>query len=76
MGGLCEMRFAISEEEIKEAKKNPIPLITYKGKVHINECAYKTGCKLDIPMHGKHLSTRKYGNIEDVTCSDCLNPLK
>ncbi|WP_279145777.1 hypothetical protein [Clostridium tyrobutyricum] len=70
------MEFTISEKEIKEAMENPIPLITYKGSVHINECAYKTACKLDIPLHGKHLTSRKYGNIDEVTCVDCLNLLK
>lgn len=70
------MEFSISEEEIKEAKENPVPLITYKGRVHIHECAYTTACNLNIPMQGKHLMSRKYGKIEEVTCADCINSLK
>lgn len=65
------MEFTLSEEEIQDARENPISLITYKGKVHI-EGAFNTACKLDIPMHGKHLISRKNGKLEDVTCADCL----
>jgi hypothetical protein len=66
------MDFTLSEEEIQDAKENPIPLITFKGKVHIHAFTYNTACNLSIPMQGKHLVSRKNGKLEDVTCTDCL----
>lgn len=53
-----------------------IPLIKYKGIVHITGCSYKTDCGVDYPMQGKHLATQRYGTLEDVTCEKCLNTLR
>ena len=61
---------------IENNEEKNIPLIKYKGVVHITSCAHKTDCGIDYPMQGKHLVTQRWGTLEDVTCENCLDSLR
>ena len=52
-----------------------IPLIKYKGVIHITGCCYKTDCGIEYPMQGKHLASQCWGDLKAVTCEKCLATL-